>query len=145
MVVRGAVVNLVILGISLLTSFVLALKEVLVAKLVILGISFLTSFILALRVVLVVKLVISGILSSIFLILALYTSFSTTSVFTTSLSLLKSTGTDFYLSASNSDNLSISNLSTTSFKLAKSSFLANWDVSTPVAFLNRFCQILLHN
>ena len=43
-----------------------------------LGISPLTSFILALRVVLVAMLVISGILSSIFLILALYTSFLTT-------------------------------------------------------------------
>ena len=46
-----------------------------VAKLVILGISFLTSFILAFRVVLVANLVISGILSSIFLISPLYASF----------------------------------------------------------------------
>ena len=46
-------------------------------KLVILRISFLTSIILALRVVLVAKLVILAILSSIFLILALYTSFLT--------------------------------------------------------------------
>ena len=46
-----------------------------------LGILLLTSFILALRVVLVAKLVISSILSSIFLILALYTSFLTTSFF----------------------------------------------------------------
>ena len=73
--------------------FSTALRAVLVAKLVILGISPLTSFILALRVVLVAKLVISGILSSIFFILALYTSFLTTSSFTTSLNLLKSTGT----------------------------------------------------
>ena len=43
-----------------------AVKAVVVAKLVILDISFLTLFILALRVVLVAKLVISGILSSIF-------------------------------------------------------------------------------
>ena len=43
-----------------------------VAKLVILGISFLTSFILALRVVLVAELLTSGVLSSIFLNLALY-------------------------------------------------------------------------
>ena len=49
-----------------------------VAKLVIIGISPLTSFILALRETLVAKLVISGILSSIFLILALCTSFLTT-------------------------------------------------------------------
>ena len=62
---------------------------------------FLTLFILALRVVLVAKLVISGILSSIFFILALYTSFLTTSFFTTSLSLLKSTGTGTNLSTSN--------------------------------------------
>ena len=46
-----------------------------VAKLVILGISPLTSFILALRVVLVAKLVIWVISSSVFLILALYTFF----------------------------------------------------------------------
>ena len=51
------------------------------AKLVILGISFLASFILALREALVAKLVISGILSSIFLILALNTSFLTTLFF----------------------------------------------------------------
>ena len=60
------------------------------AKLVILGISSLTSFILALRVlvVLVAKLVISGILSSIFFILALYTSFLTTPFFAMPLNLL---------------------------------------------------------
>ena len=80
-----------------------------VAKLVILGILFLTSFILALGKVVVTKLVISGILSSIFFILALYTSFLTI-FFTISSSLLKSTGTGFNLSASNPDNLSISNL-----------------------------------
>ena len=79
----------------------LALRAVVVAKLVILGISFLTSFILALSVVLVAKLVISGILSSVFFILALYTSFLTTSLFTTPLSLLKSTGTGTILSTSN--------------------------------------------
>ena len=65
--VRAVVVaKLVILGILLLTSFILALKTVVVAKLARLGISFLTSFILALRVVWVAKLVTSGILSSIF-------------------------------------------------------------------------------
>ena len=62
---------------------------------------FLTSFILALRVVLVAKLVISGILSSIFLILALYTSFLTTLFFTTSLNLLQSTKTGTNLSTFN--------------------------------------------
>ena len=76
-----------------------------------LGISPLTSFILALREALVAKLVISGILSSIFFILVLYTSFLTTSVFTTSLSLLKLTGTGA--------NLSTSNLSPLLFKLLK--------------------------
>ena len=65
------------------------------------GISRLTSFILALRVVLVAKLVISGILSSIFFYLALYISFPRISFFTTSLNLLQSTGTDTNLSKSN--------------------------------------------
>ena len=64
-----------------LTSLVLALKE----ALGILSISFLTSFILELRVVLVAKSVIPGILSSIFLVLALYASFLTTSFFNTSI------------------------------------------------------------
>ena len=64
---------------------------VVVAKLLIFGISPLTSFILVLRVVLVAKLVISGFLSSIFLMLTLYRSFLTTSFLTILLSLLKST------------------------------------------------------
>ena len=53
--------------------FSTAVRELVVAKLVMLGISSLTSFILALRVVLVAKLVIS-VLSSIFFIQALYAS-----------------------------------------------------------------------
>ena len=53
-----------------------------------LGISPLTSFILALAVVLVAKLVMSGILYSIFFILVLHASF-----LIASLNLLKSTGT----------------------------------------------------
>ena len=73
--------------------FSTAVRALVVAQLVILGISLLTSFILALREALVAQLVISAILYSIFLILALYTSFLTTSFFTTSLSLLNSTGT----------------------------------------------------
>ena len=89
------------LGILFLTSFILLLRAAVVAKLIMLGILLLISFILALRVVLVAKLVISSILSSIFFILALYTSFSTTSFFTISLSLLKSTGTGPNLSTSN--------------------------------------------
>ena len=71
-----------------------------VAKLVILGVSLLTSFLLALRIVLLAKLVISGILSSIFLILALYTSFLTTSIFLHRLFYLKN-GTTYNLSTYN--------------------------------------------
>ena len=69
---------------KLLTLGVLSSKVVrpaVVAKLVILFISPLTSFILALREALVAKLVISGISPSIFLILALYTYSSTTSFY----------------------------------------------------------------
>ena len=55
-----------------------------------------------------------------------YTTFLTTPFFTTSLSLLKSTGTG--------TNLSISNWSTSAFKLNKSDFAASLDVSIPVAF-----------
>ena len=61
--------------------FSMVVTAVVVAKLLILGISLLTSFVLALRVVLVAKLVISSTLSSIFLILTLYTSFLTTPTF----------------------------------------------------------------
>ena len=110
-----------------------------------LGISPLTSFILALRVVLVAKLVMSGILSSKFFILALYTSFLTKSFFTTALTLLKSTGTDTNLSKSTLlykllkplgtlFNLSISNLSISDFKLRKSVNLAKDDVLNAVAY-----------
>ena len=110
---RAAVVaKLVILGILFLISFTLALRAAVVTKFVILRISFLTSFILALRIILVAELVISGILSSVSLILALYTYFLATSLFTTSLSSLKSTGTV--------TNLSTSNLSTLLYKLLKS-------------------------
>ena len=65
---------MVILGILVLASFILALKAVVVAKLVILGMSFLRSFILALREALVAKLVISNILSSLCLIFSTATS-----------------------------------------------------------------------
>ena len=70
--------NLTIFLTELLTLSILfstALTAVVVPKLVILDILFLTSFILALRVVLVAKSVVSGTLSSICFILALYTSF----------------------------------------------------------------------
>ena len=80
-------------------SFSTTVRAVVAAELVILGDSFLTSFILVLKEVLVATLVISGILS-IFLILALYAFFITTSFLTTSLSLLKSAGTGTNLSTS---------------------------------------------
>ena len=50
--------KLIVLGISPLTSFILALREALVVRFVVLGISPLTSFVLTLRVVLGAKLVI---------------------------------------------------------------------------------------
>ena len=65
--------------------FSTTVRAVVLARLVILGISPLTSFILALRVVLVAKLVMSVTLSSILFLLALYTYFLTTSFFTASL------------------------------------------------------------
>ena len=68
--------------------FSAAVKALVVAKLVILSVSPLTSFILALRVVSVARFEISDILSSIFFTLALYTSFLTTSLFTKSINLL---------------------------------------------------------
>ena len=105
---------------------------------------------LTLRVVLIAKLaklVISGIFSSTYLILALYSVFQTTLFSTTSLILVRSTGVVsnfpiFILSIllfkllnppGTFFNLSISNLSTLNSKLAKSTFLAIFDVSTPVA------------
>ena len=63
-----------------------------------LAISPLTSFILVLREKLVARLVISDILSSIFLILALYNTFFKNIIFTASLSLRRSTGTGTNLS-----------------------------------------------
>ena len=142
--VRAALVpQLVILGILFLTSFTLALRAAVVTKLLILGI--LSLFILPLRPALVAKLVISDIFSSIIFIWSLYTSFLTTSFLlhylvylvylvylsTSNLSsllfkLLKPLGTVF--------NLSISKLSASDFKLSKSTFLGNFDVSTRAAF-----------
>ena len=83
-----------------------------------------------------------------FLTNSFYSAFLTTSSFTTSLNLLKSLETGNTSSTSNLStlvfklfkllgtlfNLSISSLSTSDFKLAKSVFLANYDVPTPVAF-----------
>ena len=84
------------------------------------------------------------------MILVLYTYFLTTLFFTTSLSLFKSKGTGTNLLTSSLSDLlfklfkpygtifvlSISNLSTSDFKLAESTFLAKEDSSTPVAFFN---------
>ena len=55
-----------------------------------------------------------------------YTVFLTISFFTTSLSLLKSTGTG--------TNLSVSDLSVSAFKLCKSDFIAILDGSIPAVF-----------
>ena len=63
-----------------------------------------------------------------------YKVFLTTSFLTASLGLLKSTGIGI--------NLSISNLSTSVYRLAKFYFSEKLDVSIPVAFLNR---LLFHN
>ena len=78
-----------------------------------------------------------GTLSSISSIFALYTSFLTTFCQLHNFFFFKSTGTGFNLSASNSANLSISNLSTSVFKLAKSSFL-DVDVSTSILFFKPY-------
>ena len=67
------------LGISFSTA--VRAVVVVVAKLAILGISPLTSFILALKEALVANFVISGIFSTLFLILALHTSLLTTPFF----------------------------------------------------------------
>ena len=83
--------------------------------------------------------------------------FLTAPFFTTSFSLLKSTGTGTNLSTSNLStllfkflkllgtflNLSMSSLSTSDFKLTKSVFLAKSDVSTSAAFCKSV--FVLHN
>ena len=126
------------------------------AKQLILGTSVLISFIFVLRIVLVPKLVISVILSSIYFILALYSVFSTTSFFTTLVSLLESAATGATLLISNlptllfkllelfgkAFNLLISNSWTSVFKLAKFDFSAKLEVSYAKYFL---CLFLLHN
>ena len=118
-VIAVVLAKFVILSILPLTSFILALRAAVVAKLVILGISPLPSFILSLgisplpsftlplRVILVAMLVITGFLFDIFYLGITYT-------FSNNIKLI---GT-FY-------NLSISNLSTLDFKIAKSTFSAN--------------------
>ena len=70
----------------------------------------------------------------IFLTNSLYTVFLISSVFTTLLSLLKSTGIGF--------NLPLSNLLIFDFRLAKSALSVKSDASTPAAFLS---QIILHS
>ena len=66
----------------------------------------------------------------------MYSSFLIKSLFTKSLSLLKSKGTcnNLLKLAGTFFKLSISNLSTLDFMLAKSIFSANFHVSTSVAF-----------
>ena len=59
------------------------------------------------------------------------TSCLTISLSTASLNFFKSAGAGFNLSAS---NLSMTSLSISYFKVDKLAFLANFDVSTPVAF-----------
>ena len=90
----------------------------------------------------------SGILFSIFFISVLYTSFLNDIIFCTSLIILKETGkgTNLWTSilstlllkllklVGTSFSLSKSNLFTSDFKLTKSVFLENFDVSAPVAF-----------
>ena len=76
--ISSIIVSQSVFSTKLLTLGILfstAVRAVVVDKLIILGILLLTSFILALRAVVVAKLVISGILSLIFLILALYETF----------------------------------------------------------------------
>ena len=63
-----------------------------------------------------------------------FTNFLTTSLFITLLNLLISTGTVF--------NLLLYNLSASNFKVGELAFLAKFDVSTLIAFLN---LVLLHN
>ena len=61
------------------------------------------------------------------------------------LNLLKSVGTGDDSSKPNFSNLLISDLSNSDFKLGKSSFLSNCDVSTTVACFYFLSQILLHD
>ena len=131
----------------LLTSGILfstAVNAVLVAKPEVLGISLSISVILALHclflsasLILFSKIYLSvshlvfktNLLVSILFTISTnlsYTVFLTNSLFTTLLSLLKSTGTVF--------NLSISILSISAYRLAESDFATRLDESTPVAF-----------
>ena len=90
-------------------SFSILVRAAVTAKLLIVGVSFFTLSILALRVALVAKLLIFSIFD--------LKSSLTTSFFTTLLILLKSVGRGFNLSASNSANVLMSNLSTFDLKL----------------------------
>ena len=90
-------------------SFSILVRAAVTAKLLIVGVSFFTLSILALRVALVAKLLIFSIFDLKFSL--------TTSFFTTLLMLLKSVERGFNLSASNSANVLMSNLSTFDLKL----------------------------
>ena len=138
-----------------LTLYTLALKAAVVAKLVMSGILSLTSSILALRAAAVAKLVMLGIWSYFSIKSSISSSvtnisYSFFNIFDLSIletgsnlliylstllfKLLKLIGTIF--------NLSISNLSTSDFKSAKSVFLAKSDVSTTAAFFKNFVAYL---
>ena len=139
---------------ALVILFSTTVRAVVVAKLLILGISPLTSFTLALRVVLVANLVMLDVWSSMLLISALYSVFLTTSLFTTLLSLPKSTGTDANFPISYLSpllfkllklsrivfNLSTSILSNSAFKLAKTEFAA---LLHCLVYLNQQKQMLI--
>ena len=125
------VAKLLILGILFSASVILELKSVVLTKPFVSGIFLSTSLIFFYRsdlsvtyLVLKTNLVVS--ILSTFVTNLLYSVFLTTSFYTTLLNLAKSLGTGF--------NLSISNLSTSVFKLAKFVFDAKLLTSTCVTF-----------
>ena len=119
------VAKLLISGILLSISVILVLQSVFLTRSLVSGILFSYSDLSVSYLVFKTNPLVS-ILSTLVTNL-LYTSFLATSFFTTSLNLLKSTGTGAHLS--------ISNLSTSVFRLAKLAFSAKLELST--------CEILL--
>ena len=119
------VAKLLISGILFSNSVILVLQSVFLTRLLILGILFSNSVLSVLYLVFNTKSLVS-ILFNLATNLS-YTVFLTTWFFTTSLNLLKSTVTG--------TNFSISNLSTSVFKLAKFVFNAKLEVSTCEIFL----------
>ena len=133
----------------------ITLRETLVAKLVILGISTLTSFILALRVVLVAKFVILGILYSIFYVSITWIFFNNIFFLLYCLVYLKKQVLIYqhlvYLlyfpNCSNylnqCLNLSLSNLSQLDFKWAESTFFTRFlRIDTCCIFWICFCCVI---